>query len=167
MLPMHAIAELMAERLTFDCEQIVAIASGNTSKATMLDMRRQAIQELLDRAGVIHPCDMLCERYRLRGAEAMLLTLSLMPHHAPEALERLAEVLDDDEPTTHPRLWYVLALLEVPPDQAQEVVQSLLASTLFSERLVRTRPATPETLDATIHPSLSVLELVGLTESDG
>lgn len=167
MSTMRALAELMARRLTLDCRQIVAVAAGNTSEATMLDMQRQSIQESLDRAGLIHPCDMLCQRYRLRGAEAMLLTLGLMPHHAPDALERLAQILGDENPTTHPRLWYVLALLEVPPIQAAQVASSLLASTLFSERLLRTRPAPPEDLDATIHPSLSVLEVVGLTETDG
>ena len=164
---MNAIAELIGRRLTLDCQQIVAVAAGDTSKATLVDAERQAIQEALDELGVIHPCDMLCQRYRLGGAEAMLLTLTLMPHHAPQMLERLAEVLDDDAPTTHPRLWYALALLEVPPAHAQQAAESLLRSTLFSERLMTTRPWPPEDLDATVHPSLSILEVVGLTEPDG
>jgi len=160
----EAVAQLFGQRLTFECERIVAMAAGDTPQLTVLHAKTEAVQRQLDTLGVVHPVDMLAERYRLRGAETLVLTLTLMPHHAPDALAALASVLGDETPTTHPRLWYALALLEVPPDQAGAVASELLESPLFSERLVRTRPQPPEDVEATLHPHLSVLELLGFTQ---
>ncbi len=159
---MEATGALVAGRLTLECQRTVALAAGDERRAAALDAAIDGVQGGLAAVGVTYPGDTLVQRYALNPAEMLLVTLAVMPHHDPDSLRHLARELSDDEPASHAKLWYALELMSVPAEQAAAAVGALLGGALGGERLITTRPDPPESLDATLHPHLAILELFGL-----
>lgn len=106
--------DLLALVLRLEAERLVAIArvgrvaGASAEEVAEIDRDLEVAMAGLERRGVAYPGHMLAASYRLGGVEYAMLVLTMLPHHAPDALERIGDALGLTE--GGPSLRHALAL---------------------------------------------------------
>jgi hypothetical protein len=123
-----------------------------------VDERLAGAITALDRRGVAYPLHAIARRYRLSQEDYLVLQLALLPRHGPDVVRVTTESLG--EPTLRPHLSHALALIAEGYDDWAASRAELVTFPVFKEKLVSLEP--PHAEDPELHPSLAILELLGL-----
>ncbi len=123
-----------------------------------VDQRLARAMMALDNRGIAYPLHAIARRYRLSQEDYLVLQLSLLSRHGPDVVRVTTESLG--EPALRPHLSHALALIAEGFDDWAAARAELETFPVLREKLVSLQP--PQAEDPEIHPSLAILELLGL-----
>lgn len=158
--------------MRLEADRVVAAAAigrepdASPDDIARIDANMDVLMRGLKHREVGYPPHLLAGRYSLTGEDYVALQVGLMPYHAPDALERLDQLLGYGPGPTDSRikarLTFVVRLIAPATIDLEQAARQLEQSPVCTHGLIHLARLADG--DRELHVSAAVLELLGLSE---